>query len=112
MRKSLHALQDDITLWLTGWYQYIYRHARRFGIWFETNKDAIVDILMARRGGYQKHFLHFSISVLIITAFVATPILTNAHPGGLPSALADFTEDIRRSLNDLAKNGLKELNLL
>jgi hypothetical protein len=34
------------------------------------------------------------------------------RPVTLTSDLADLTEDIRRSLNELAKNGLKDLNLL
>ncbi len=91
MRKSLQLLRDDILLWWAGWYNYGSRRLRRFGVWFETNKDILVDILMARRGGYQRPFLHFSLSVLVLTAVLAAPILANAYPGRSTGVLADFT---------------------
>lgn len=46
---------------------------------------------MARRGGYQRPFLHFSVSVLVVTAILAAPILANVYPGSVTGALADFT---------------------
>lgn len=91
MLKKLQLLRDDIGLWRQGWFHYISRRLRRFGTWFETNKDVLVDILMARRGGYQRPFLHFSVSVLVVTAILSAPILANAYPGAQSQALADFT---------------------
>lgn len=91
MRKRLQLLRDDISLWRWGWYHYLSRRLRRFGTWFETNKNVLVDILMARRGGYQRPFLHFSVSVLVVTGILAAPVLANAYPGGNVQALADFT---------------------
>ncbi len=92
MRKRLQLLQEDLILWERGWYNYIVHRLRRFGGWFETNKDVLVDILMARRGGYQRPFLHLSVSVLVIAAILSAPILANAYPGrGVTGALADFT---------------------
>lgn len=67
------------------------RRLGRFGRWFETNKDVLVDILMARRGGYQRPFLHVSITILAVTAVIAAPVLANAYPVGVKGALADFT---------------------
>lgn len=91
MQKKLQVLRDDVRLWRTGWYNYLSRRIRTFGGWFETNKDVLVDILMARRGGYQRPFLHFSVGVLVIAAIITAPILANAYPGGSARALADFT---------------------
>ncbi len=91
MQKKLQVLGDDIRLWRQGWYHYLSRRVRRFGVWFETNKDILVDILMARRGGYQRPFLHFSVGVLVVAAIISAPILANAYPGGNARALADFT---------------------
>ena len=91
MQKKLQVLRDDIRLWRTGWYHYLSRRIRAFGVWFETNKDVLVDILMARRGGYQRPFLHFSVGVLVIAAIITAPILANSYPGGNARALADFT---------------------
>lgn len=91
MRKRFQLLIDDLGLWSRGWYHYVSRKAKRFGMWFETNKDVIVDILMARRGGYQRPFLHFSVSVLVVAAIIAAPVLASAYPGSQVRALADFT---------------------
>ena len=91
MQKKLELLRDDIRLWFSGWSHYVFRKHSRFGGWFETNKDILVDILMARRGGYQRPFLHFSITVLVITAILSAPILANSYPGGSTGVLADFT---------------------
>lgn len=90
MRKKLQLFRDDIEMWRKGWYNYAFRRAYRFGTWFETNKDMLVDVLMARRGGYQRPFLHFSVSLLVIVAILAAPILANAYPGRT-GVLADFT---------------------
>ncbi len=91
MRKYVAFFIDDIRLWARGWYTYLFRRIRKFGVRFEANKDVLVDVLMARRGGYQRPFLHFSVSVLVVAAFVSAPILANSYPMGVPSALADFT---------------------
>lgn len=91
MRKAWRLFQDDVSLWKRGWYNYIVHRLRKFGAAFEKNKDVLVDILMARRGGYQRPFLHFSVSVLILAGILSAPILANAYPGGSTSALADFT---------------------
>lgn len=91
MRKFIAILIDDIRLWGQGWYMYVSRRLRNFGVRFESKKDVLVDVLMARRGGYQRPFLHFSVSVLVVSAFVSAPILANSYPSGVPSALADFT---------------------
>lgn len=91
MKKIFQLLREDILLWWAGWYNYAIHRLRRFGAWFETNKDVVVDVLMARRGGYQRPFLHFSISVLVLAAVLSAPILANAYPGRNTGALADFT---------------------
>lgn len=91
MRKALQLLRDDISLWRNGWMNYLVHKGKRFGTWFETNKDILVDILMARRGGYQRPFLHFSVSVLVLTAILAAPALANSYPGRSTNVLADFT---------------------
>lgn len=91
MKKTFQLLRDDVALWRQGWQNYLGRKLRRFGTWFETNKDVIVDILMARRGGYQRPFLHFSVSVLVVAAIISAPIIANAYPGGNAQALANFT---------------------
>src|SRR3972149_2121268 len=91
MRKYWSNLRDDFAAWRAGWYFYIERKFHRFGLRFETYKDQVVDLLMARRGSYQRPFLHFSLSILVVVGIISAPTLANAYPGSLPNALAEFT---------------------
>lgn len=91
MRKILIELTDDIGTWAKGWLHYMERKLGRFGYWFETNKNSLVEILMARRGTYQRPFLYFSLSILLVVGVMSGPILASTYPGGLPAALAEFT---------------------
>lgn len=91
MRRFLNNLVSDISDWGRGWYFYLERKAKRFGARFETNKDVIVDILMARRGTYQRPFLHFSLAVLLIAGVASAPILASSYPGGIPAGIEAFT---------------------
>ncbi len=91
MRKQWFLFVDDIRSWSRGWSRFAERKLRRFGSWFERNKDILVDILMARRGTYQRHFLYFSLSVLFAVGILGAPILANAYPGALPQSLGDYT---------------------
>jgi len=91
MRQWLLAFWDDLHRWGAGWSIYIEKKLGRFGRWFERQKTVIVDVLMARRGSYQRPFLHFSLGILFTAGLVSAPILASAYPGGLPKSLADFT---------------------
>lgn len=91
MKRTLSLFRDDLGLWFGGWYNYLARKARNFGVRFEKQKDVLVDILMARRGSYQRPFLHVSLFVLLVGAIASAPILANAYPGAIPSNLNDFT---------------------
>ncbi|MBU1473158.1 M23 family metallopeptidase [Patescibacteria group bacterium] len=91
MKKTIDILREDIVLWSWGWYRYIERKLRRFGVRFERNKDILVGVLMARRGSYQRPFLHISLTFLVIVGVASAPILANAYPGAIPSNLNDFT---------------------
>lgn len=79
----LLSLVDDVRLWLHGWYIYIEKKLRRFGIRFEYNKSLIVDMLMARRGSYQRPFLHFSLGILFIVGAMSAPILAQSQSDSL-----------------------------
>lgn len=108
MRKQYILLLDDLRSWRDGWYHYIERRTKRWAARFETNKDVVVDILMARRGTYQRPFLHLSLGILLIIGATSAPILANAYPGGLPSELNDLTPSsaVVTSL-DLTEYGLQ-----
>lgn len=91
MKHILQLMVDDIHKWFDGWWNYLEKKLTRLGRSFERYKDIVVDILIARRGTYQRPFLHFSLGVLFTVGVVSAPILANAYPGGLPKGLADFT---------------------
>ena len=91
MQKYFKLLFEDIRSWREGWYHYTERRLRAFALRFETQKDVVVDILMARRGTYQRPFLHLSLGILLVAGVLGAPIIANAYPGGLPNELKDFT---------------------
>ncbi len=51
----------------------------------------IVDLLMARRGTYQRPFLHFSLALLMVVGILSAPVLADSYPSSIPDALSDFT---------------------
>ncbi len=98
MRKAFERTVDDLKLWSRGWYIYSEKKLRRFGVQFESQKDLLVDILMARRGSYQRPFLHFSLGMLFIVGVMSAPILAgnrDEETAGLapPSAVVTSLEN-------------------
>lgn len=91
MPKYLKILIEDIKLWQQGWANYIERKLRRFGITFESQKNIVVDILMARRGTYQRPFLLISLVMLLLTGVVSAPAIAESYSGGIPSQVSSFT---------------------
>lgn len=81
MKRTLLGLYDDFNLWRKSLGYYVQRNVVRLTRWFETQKDTVVDILMARRGMYQRPFMHFSIVVLFTAGIVSAPILADTYPG-------------------------------
>ncbi len=91
MRKHIRLLLEEIENWKNGWHHYLERRLRKFALRFESQKGVVVDILMARRGTYQRPFLHLSLGILLVVGVIGAPVLANSYPGGLPSQLNDFT---------------------
>jgi murein DD-endopeptidase MepM/ murein hydrolase activator NlpD len=91
MKKNLQILWEDIISFKDGWFHYVERRARRVAVRFETQKNLVVDILMARRGTYQRPFLHLSVGILLLAGAFGAPVIAKAYPGGLPKQLADLT---------------------
>lgn len=83
--------RDDISAWGWGWYVYTEKKVKRVGVVFEGQKGKVVEFLLARRGTYQRPFLHVSVSVLILVGAVAAPIVASSYQGDLPNNLDEFT---------------------
>ncbi|MBI3559959.1 M23 family metallopeptidase [Candidatus Gottesmanbacteria bacterium] len=109
MRDILHEFSDDLYLWARGWSLYIEKKLRRFGVGFEHTKELVVDLLLARRGTYQRPFLHFSLGVLFMVGVVSAPILANSYPGTRAGNLEDITSPSASviSLDDPALYGIQ-----
>lgn len=82
---------QDLSDWRRGWFFYIERKLGLAASHFEEYKTFIVDLLMARRGGYQQPFLRFSLGMLLVVGVFSAPILAKSYPGGLPDRLSEFT---------------------
>lgn len=91
MRASFLLFWDDVTSWAKGWYYYLSKKISRAGVRFESQKNLLVDILVARRGTYQRPFLHISLGMLLAAGIVIAPIVADSYPGALPRGLADYT---------------------
>lgn len=59
---------------------YANKKAAFIGLYFETGKSVVVTVLKARRGSYQKPFLHVGMVFLTATAVLSTPIIVNQYP--------------------------------
>lgn len=90
MRKRLLVLLDEMGLWARGWYYYIERKLGTFGNWFEKHKSVVVDLLMIKRGSYQRPFLHFSLGALLVIGLMSAPVLASRYPGDVPSTLSQY----------------------
>ncbi len=86
-----YMLLQDLSDWRRGWFLYIEKKLGRMGTRFETYKTFLVNFLMARRGGYQRPFLHFSLGMLLVVGILSAPILARSYPGALPTSLNEFT---------------------
>jgi murein DD-endopeptidase MepM/ murein hydrolase activator NlpD len=91
MRQLLSVFADDLRDWARGWYYYLGKKIGRGAKQFEAQKDLLVDILIARRGMYQRPFLHLSLAVIFLVGVVAAPIIADSYPGAIPKSLADYT---------------------
>lgn len=111
MKKIWHEFRDDLGLWAHGWSLYGEKKLRHFGIGFEHNKAFIVDILLARRGSYQRPFLHFSLGVLFMVGIVSAPILANSYPGTYAGNLEEITSPSATvtTLDDPGQYGIQTL---
>jgi len=91
MKQIFRQFFDDLGIWGKGWRFYLERHVIRVAGTFESRKDVLVDILMARRGTYQWPFLHISLVLLAIAGAASAPILASSYPGAIPNTLGEFT---------------------
>lgn len=101
---SVADLRTDITEYTKTLAWYAGKKGAFFGSHFEGAKSIVVDILKARRGTYQKPFLHVGMVFLTVVAVISAPIIVNEYPTSAssgavlgavaPSAAANSQTDI------------------
>ncbi|MBI4058582.1 M23 family metallopeptidase [Candidatus Gottesmanbacteria bacterium] len=89
--KRVAAFFDEFIVFLTNFYRHIERYVRRGWYWSEGKKDILVTMLVAKRGLYQRPFLHASFFVLAIGGVVGVPIIANNYTVSAQDQLASYT---------------------
>lgn len=90
MPKLKSVLADFICFAKTLWF-YLQKRSLKWWIWFERKKDVLVDILVAKRGLYQRPFLHSSFMTLVVIGIVSLPVIANSYPTAATGGLDEFT---------------------
>lgn len=60
-------------------YRYAHKRLTQASVWFERHKDVLVSFLLAKRGLYQRPFLHTSLFLLVVIGIVVAPIIRNSY---------------------------------
>lgn len=81
--------------------KYLFKKTRISALHFETFKDSVVSILIAKRGRYSRSFLNLSLFLLTVAAVIVSPVIASSYPGVNKEELAEFKAPsaIKTSLN-------------
>lgn len=82
--------QEEIAAWTFGWYVYGEKRLKRLGAAFERKKNLLVEMLLARRGSYQRPFLHISVSLFVIVGSISAPVIASTYQKDIPDNIDDF----------------------
>ncbi len=89
-RDDIRFLLLDVRDFSRVLYYYVERRVRQYARQFEGQKDDIVGFLMAKRGNYQRPFLHTSFFILIAAGIIGAPIIANSYSDA-SDQLAQYT---------------------
>ncbi len=106
-----------------GWYSR--RKLFLAGTLFDTGKSMVVTVLKARRGTYQKPFLHVGMVFLVAVAVLSAPVLIDQYPmtaaangssGYAMSAVLSATDDVsdvnlQTQISDKPRRDILEYNV-
>lgn len=88
----------DITEWIRFLYYYSRKRIIIAAVHFEKAKDLLVDLLLAKRGRYSKHFLNLSFLVIVAAAVVGVPVIAQYSPSQPPDTSSADTSYYLTSL--------------
>lgn len=89
--QPLKDTSQDFALFLREFSLYGQKRLGQAWTWFEGKKDVVVTFLVAKRGLYQRPFLHSSFFVLVGVAIVIAPLVANSYPSSAADTLFEFT---------------------
>lgn len=78
--KQLKAESEQLVWFFRAASFYFRKRTREAWRRFEEKKNTLVEILITKRGTYQRPFLHTSFFVLVGAGIVAAPIIHNTYP--------------------------------
>jgi murein DD-endopeptidase MepM/ murein hydrolase activator NlpD len=80
IKEGLQIFFTDVLDWLHFLSNYFRKRLIFLGVYFEKGKDALVDLLLVKRGRYSKHFLNISFLFLVAGAVVGGPVIADYYP--------------------------------
>lgn len=89
--ETLRCYARDFVYFIRVFYLYFRKRIARWWSWFEAKKNIVVEVLVAKRGTYQRPFLHTSLFVIIAVAVVALPVIANSYSASAQTELNDYT---------------------
>ncbi len=101
-RMRLKDLLSDIGEYGQTLSWYAGRKTRFLAGHFEGAKGLVVDVLKARRGTYQKPFLHFGMFLLTILAVFSAQFLLETYPSSMSVQAVSASDSPSAVLNDQA----------
>lgn len=82
--ESLFTKLNDFSKEVREWLRFLFFYAHKriiiAAVHFEKGKDILVDLLIAKRGRYSKHFLNISFVFLVAGAVVGGPAIAEYYP--------------------------------
>lgn len=89
--RAIRELLSEFKVFVRTVSFYLQRKTDRGWRWFESKKSIVVAFLTARRGVYQRPFLHTSFFALVGVGVTIAPLVANSYPTSASEALHDFT---------------------
>ncbi len=88
---SIRLIFSDFIYFLRIFIRYAGKRLRQGWRFSEEKKDVLVDVLVAKRGLYQRPFLHSAFFILLGIGLVIAPLIANSYPTSASEELAGFT---------------------
>src|SRR3989338_1914805 len=79
-QETLPPFFLEVKEWVLFLYYYAKKRLMFLAVYFEKIKDLLVEVLVAKRGRYSRHFLNLSFLFLVGGALVVGPVIADYYP--------------------------------